>query len=82
MVDLILHHVSSQDLSGLRSLWQHLNQRVFSRMEPPHAAALARLEAQVLKLYVVHCVQNKKTDKAKEFFEKMAAELQGKDEWK
>ena len=77
-----MHHVSTADLSGLRSLWQQLNQRVFSRLEPPHAAAVARLEANVLKLYVVHCVQNKKNDKAREFFEKMAPELQGKEEWK
>jgi hypothetical protein len=42
---------------------------------PQNGAAL-RLESGVLKLYLVNCVQTKRPEKVKEFFEKMAVELQ------
>jgi hypothetical protein len=35
-----------------------------------------RLESGVLKLYLVNCVQTKRPEKVREFFEKMAVELQ------
>ena len=38
--------------------------------------AALRLESGVLKLYLVNCIQTKKPEKVKEFFEKMAVELQ------
>jgi hypothetical protein len=38
--------------------------------------AALRLESGVLKLYLVNCVQTKRPEKVKEFFEKMAVELQ------
>ena len=74
--------ISSHDLQGLRDLWQHLNSRLFRRLDPTQTGAVGRLEAGVLKLYVVNCVQNKNPEKVKEFFEKMSAELHGQLDWK
>ncbi|XP_044272177.1 helicase ARIP4-like isoform X2 [Tribolium madens] len=41
-----------------------------------------KLENSVLKLYLVNCVVNNKTDKVMEFFLKMTPELQNQSEWK
>jgi len=82
VVEQILSMISAHDLQGLRDLWQHLNSRLFRRLDPTQTGAVARLEAGVLKLYVVNCVQNKNPEKVKEFFEKMSPELQGQPDWK
>lgn len=77
IIDVILGHISNQDLAGLRELWAHFNQRLFSRIEGGHSQNASKLEANVLRLYVINCIQTKRVDKAKEFFEKMAPDLQG-----
>jgi len=82
VVEQILSLISTHDLQGLRDLWQHLNSRLFRRLDPIQTGAVGRLEAGVLKLYVVNCVQNKNPEKVKEFFEKMSPELQGQADWK
>ena len=74
--------ISNYDLQGLRDLWQHLNSRLFKRLDSIQTGAVSRLESGVLKLYVVNCVQTKNHDKLRDFFEKMAAELQGQPDWK
>jgi hypothetical protein len=40
------------------------------------AIAVKKLENSLLKLYVVNCVQNKQTEKLKEFFEKLTPDIQ------
>ncbi len=79
----MMQQVSSHDLTSLRELWTHLNQRVFSRLDQSsQAAAAARLEAGVLKLYVVNCLQTRRPEKAREFFERLSSDLQGQPEWR
>jgi hypothetical protein len=72
--------MSQSDLTGLRETWHHLNTKVFSRLESQSAAAVAKLETSVLKLYLVNCIQTKRLDKAKEFFERLGPDLQGHSE--
>lgn len=69
-------------MQGLRDLWQHLNSKLFRRLDQNQTGAVNRLEAGVLKLYVINCVQNRNTDKVREFFEKMSPELHGQSDWK
>ena len=47
-----------------------------------HEAHVRKLEASLLKLYVVNTVQNNRTDKLGEFFDKMAPQLQHQPDWK
>ena len=82
MIEQILNLISNHDLQGLRDLWQHLNSRLFRRLDSTQTGAVSRLESGVLKLYVVNCVQTRNTEKLKEFFEKLSSELQGQSEWK
>ena len=82
VVDQIQNFVSTFDLQGLRDLWQHLNSRLFRRLDPAQTGAINRLESGVLKLYLVNCIQNKNSEKVKDFFEKMSSELHGQSEWK
>jgi hypothetical protein len=44
--------------------------------------AIRKLEASVLKLYLVNTAMNSKSDKMIEFFSKMSSDLQGQPEWK
>jgi hypothetical protein len=82
VVDQIVSLISIHDLQGLRDIWQHLNSRLFRRLDPTQTGSVARLESGVLKLYVINCVQNKSPDKLKEFFDKMSPELYGQPDWK
>ena len=74
--------ISSQDLAGLRDLWNHLETRLFNRLEPVQCASVSKLEAGLLKLFVVNCISNKKPEKLKEFFDKMTPELHHQHEWR
>ena len=78
----MLQHISNHDLASLRELWQHLNNKLFRRLDPTQTSTVGRLESGFLKLYVVNCIQTRHQDKLKEFFEKMANELQGQHEWR
>ena len=49
---------------------------------PPRTPAVRKLENSLLKLYAVTCVSSKQPERLKEFFERLAPELQGQAEWK
>ena len=88
--------IASHDLSGLLELWRHLDSRIFTRLEAtrcqaplstvscslPRTPAVRKLENSLLKLYAVTCVSSKQPERLKEFFERLAPELQGQAEWK
>ncbi|XP_059482085.1 WD repeat-containing protein 91 [Neocloeon triangulifer] len=82
IVDQIVLYVNFYDLTSLRELWAHLDQRMFSKLESHFAPAIRKLETSVLKYYVVNTISNNKNDKLLDFFNKMASELQGQSEWK
>ena len=82
ITDQMLQHVSNHDLASLRELWQHLNNKLFRRLDPTQTSTVGRLESGFLKLYVINCIQTRHHDKLREFFEKMANELQGQHEWR
>ena len=48
----------------------------------PRTPAVRKLENSLLKLYAVTCVSSKQPERLKEFFERLAPELQGQAEWK
>lgn len=82
IVDQLMQFIYVYDLVGLRELWSHLDQRMFSKLENDFAPAVRKLENSVLKLYLVNAVSNNKADKVSEFFTKMTPDLQGQAEWK
>ena len=82
VVDHILQLIQNHDLQNLVDLWRHLDGKLFSRLDPSQMNAVTKLEANVLKLYVVNCIQTKNPEKAREFFEKMGPELQVQHEWR
>ena len=49
----------------LIDLWQHLNNKLFRRLDPTQTATVGRLESGFLKLYVINCIQTRHHDKLK-----------------
>ncbi|XP_054258850.1 WD repeat-containing protein 91 [Macrosteles quadrilineatus] len=82
IVDQIMQYIYTCDLNGLRELWGHLEQKMFSKLENEFTSAIRKLESSILKLYVVNAVSNNKADKVTEFFTRLTPELQGQSEWK
>ncbi|EDW81435.1 uncharacterized protein Dwil_GK12064 [Drosophila willistoni] len=74
--------IQSYDLQALRSLWIHLDNNLFSKLEHTYAQAVKKLENSLLKYYLVTAYSNNKLDKISEFFTKLAGELQQQSEWK
>ncbi|KAH8382291.1 hypothetical protein KR009_002694 [Drosophila setifemur] len=74
--------VQTFDLQALRSLWLHLDNNLFSKLEHTYAVAVKKLENSLLKYYLVTAYSNNRSDKVSEFFNKMAGELQQHSEWK
>lgn len=82
IVEQLLQFINNYDLNSLRDFWGHLDSRMFSKLESQFTPAVRKLEYAVLKLYLVNCVVNNKTEKLNEFFVKMTPELQNQSEWK
>ncbi|EDV30318.2 uncharacterized protein Dana_GF23007, partial [Drosophila ananassae] len=74
--------IQAYDLQALRSLWLHLDNNLFSKLEHTYAVAVKKLENSLLKYYLVTAYSNNRHDKVSEFFTKMAGELQQHSEWK
>ncbi|CAL4113265.1 unnamed protein product, partial [Meganyctiphanes norvegica] len=82
LVDQVVSHIQTYDLSGLRELWAHLDTRIFTRLPHSLSSCVRKLETSLLRLYVVNTIQTSKPDKLLEFLEKMAPELQNQAEWR
>jgi len=82
IVDQLNSFINSHDLGGLLDLWRHLDSRIFTRLEASRVPAVRKLENSLLKLYAVTCVSTKQAEKLKEFFERIASDVHGQQEWK
>ncbi|KAL9983840.1 hypothetical protein ACROYT_G006080 [Oculina patagonica] len=82
IVDQLYQYILSYDIVGLRDFWDYLNDRFFKRLDYQHNSNVKKLEMCLLRLYIVHAIQNSKNDKVVEFFEKYTAELQTQTEWR
>ena len=49
IVDQLLGYVWIYDLAGLQTFWEHLERRVFARLECSHAANVRKLEISLLR---------------------------------
>ncbi|XP_016935667.3 WD repeat-containing protein 91 [Drosophila suzukii] len=74
--------VQNSDLQALRSLWFHLDNNIFSKLEHTYAVAVKKLENSLLKYYLVTAHTSNRPDKVSEFFNKLAGDLQQQSEWK
>lgn len=82
IVDQLMQYIYAYDLTSLRELWSHLDQRMFSRLEHNFTPAVRKLENAVLKFYLINAVVSGKPDKVTEFFARVTPELIGQPEWK
>ena len=82
IVDQFSSFINSHDLSGLLDLWRHLDSKIFTRLEASRVPAVRKLENSLLKFYAVTCVSSKQAEKLKEFFERIASDVHGQQEWK
>lgn len=82
IVDQLYQYILSYDITSLRDYWDYLNDRFFKRLDYQHNSNVKKLEMCLLRLYIVHAIQNSKNDKVVEFFEKYTAELQTQTEWR
>lgn len=82
IVDQLYQYILAYDILGLRDYWDYLNDRFFKRLDYQHYSNVKKLEMCLLRLYIVHALQNSKNDKVVEFFEKYTAELQTQTEWR
>lgn len=81
-MDQLYQYILAYDILGLRDYWDYLNDRFFKRLDYQHYSNVKKLEMCLLRLYIVHALQNSKHDKVVEFFEKYTAELQTQTEWR
>ncbi|XP_016985098.1 WD repeat-containing protein 91 [Drosophila rhopaloa] len=82
ILDQFNNAVQNSDLLALRSLWFHLDNNIFSKLEHTYAVAVKKLENSLLKYYLVTAYSSNRSEKVSEFFNKMAGELQQQSEWK
>lgn len=81
-MDQLIAYIATYDISSLKEYWEHLDKRFFKRLDYQHYINVRKLETCLLRLYVVHAIQNSKQDKVTEFFEKYISELQPQSDWR
>ncbi|XP_063907683.1 WD repeat-containing protein 91 [Zophobas morio] len=82
IIDQLMQFIANFDLNSLRELWGHLDAHMFSKLESHFIPGVKKLENSVLKMFLVICAVNNKTDKVMEFFLRLTPELQNQNEWK
>ncbi|XP_029453098.1 WD repeat-containing protein 91 [Rhinatrema bivittatum] len=82
IVDQLQQFIQNYDLGSLRDYWGYLDRRLFSRLEDVYRPTVNKLKTSLFRHYLVCTVQAGRLDKAQEFFQKQAAELQNMAEWK
>lgn len=80
IMERISHSIATQDLHALRELWRNLT-FFFNKLDQVYGTAVKRIEANMLKLFLVTAHAANKPDKVLEFFVK-CPELQSQSEWK
>ncbi|XP_068134061.1 WD repeat-containing protein 91 isoform X2 [Hyperolius riggenbachi] len=82
IVEQLLQFIQSYDLNGLLDYWAYLERRLFSRLEDVYRPTVNKLKTSLFRYYLVYTIQTSRTDKAQDFFQKQAPELQNQVEWK
>ncbi|XP_069619271.1 WD repeat-containing protein 91 [Ranitomeya imitator] len=82
IVEQLLQFIQSYDLNGLVDYWSYLERRLFSRLEDVYRPTVIKLKTSLFRYYLVCTIQSSRTDKAHDFFQKQAPELQNQAEWK
>ncbi|MEE6477818.1 hypothetical protein FKM82_011640 [Ascaphus truei] len=82
IVEQLLQFIHGYDLGGLLEYWGYLERRLFSRLEDVYRPTVHKLKTSLFRYYLVYTVQTSRTDKAHDFFQKQATELQNQTEWK
>ncbi|KAG9464941.1 hypothetical protein GDO78_019159 [Eleutherodactylus coqui] len=82
IVEQLLQFIQSYDLNGLLDYWGYLERRLFSRLEDVYRPTVNKLKTSLFRYYLVCTIQSSRTDKAHDFFQKQAPELQNQAEWK
>lgn len=81
IMDRISQSIATQDLASLRELWRNLANFFFNKLDHVYGTAVKRIEANMLKLFLVTAHSANKPDKVHDFFMK-SPELQSHSEWK
>lgn len=82
ITEQLMAYVSASDIQGLRDYWNHLDCKLFCRLEQIYSTAIRKLEFGLLKFYLVQAHQAGRQEKIAEFFEKLTPELQKVHEWR
>ncbi|CAN2387191.1 phosphatidylinositol 3-kinase regulator activity, partial [Pristimantis euphronides] len=82
IVEQLLQFIQSYDLNGLLDYWGYLERRLFSRLEDVYRPTVNKLKTSLFRYYLVCTIQSSRADKAHDFFQKQAPELQNQAEWK
>lgn len=81
IMDRVTQSIATHDLPALRDLWRNLTNFFFNKLDQIYGTAVKRIEANLLKLFLVTAHTANKPDKVHEFFVK-SPELQSQSEWK
>lgn len=85
IVEQLFAYVNTYDLTNLIEYWSYLDQKYFSHLtfKTSNGSSLSRkYELFLFRYYLVNSIQNNKTDKVNQFFERLASFLQTQPEWK
>ncbi|KAG8536588.1 hypothetical protein GDO81_026053, partial [Engystomops pustulosus] len=82
IVEQLLQFIQGYDLNGLLDYWGYLERRLFSRLEDVYRPTVNKLKTSLFRYYLVYTIQSSRPDRAHDFFQKQAPELQNQTEWK
>ncbi|KAI6215530.1 WD repeat-containing protein 91 [Aphelenchoides besseyi] len=81
IVSGIVKFMETYDIDSLISIWEFFNTKLFNNMDEYETRMASKLEADIFKLYITNCVQNKQTQKCVYFYEKMSSSMANNKHW-
>lgn len=81
-MDNFSSYINTYNLEELKKYWTYFDKCFFSKLGHEAYKSIKKLESRLLRLYIVHAIQNNKQEKVSEFFEKNVYELQHDETWR
>jgi WD40 repeat protein len=82
IVSTLLSNIQSLNITAVLEMWNHLQQTFFQRLDEDMTLTVQQLEISVKRYYLIHAIQQGKTEKVTEFFTVLGDSLAQDKNWK
>ncbi|KAI6176823.1 hypothetical protein M3Y97_00840600 [Aphelenchoides bicaudatus] len=77
----IVGYIEHYEIENLIAIWEFFNTKLFNNLDEHENRTANKLEADIFKLYLANCVQNKQLQRCTDFYTKMGPMITKNPQW-